>query len=615
MNEAPVAYELYATALEDQQSVLMMRRCLQAVCRAAGVQGSALVRMATVLSEAGQDLLGAERLSGRLGLVATAGGLRVRARLTWSGPRPLTRGVAAAAERLLDEVTFAPDGRGVTLAQRAPATGQGPDEVAAACRAALQTVDGVDLGEVLRLQNRNLLAALEESRTQQDEMTRLNAELEETNSGVVAMYSELARELEETNSGVVALYAELEDKSRQLREASESKTRFWANVSHELRSPINSVIALARLLLAPESERLTDEQRQQITMISASGTTMLALVEELLDVAKAESGRLDPHWAPVDLRTLLHLLRGTMQGMTRAGVALRIADPQLPVELISDEVILTRVLRNILSNALKFTEHGEVDLEVAAERREETDWFVLSVRDTGVGIPEDQVEKVFEEFYQVRGQHQRGRAGTGLGLPYARRLTSILGGRLGLTSRPGHGTLVTVELPARPPVPEATADRPGPAAEGGAAAAPSRRPFASVVVVDDDPASLAALRPLLRELADRHTEISDSGNALDTIRRLRPDAVVVDLMMPAPDGYALLAALDADPDTAPLPVVVLTSAEPHEVDRARLRGRTILSKAHLTTAALTAALTPGGGADGEESAGAARTSGKDVDQP
>lgn len=615
MNETPAgAYELYATVLDDQQSVLMMRRCLQAVCRAAGVQGSTLVRMATVLSEAGQDLLGAEGLSGRLGLLATAGGLRVEARLAWSGARPLSRGVAAAAERLLDRVAVAPDGHGVVFAQQAPATGQHPDEVAAACRAALQTVDGVDLGEVLRLQNRNLLAALEESRSQQDELTRLNAELEDTNSGVVAMYSELARELEETNSGVVALYAELEDKSRQLREASESKTRFWANVSHELRSPINSVIALARLLLAPESDRLTDEQRQQITMISASGTTMLALVEELLDVAKAESGRIDPHWAPVDLRTLLHLLRGTMQGMTRPGVALRIADPRLPVELISDEVILTRVLRNILSNALKFTEHGEVELAVAAERRDETDWFVLSVRDTGVGIPEDQVEKVFEEFYQVRGQHQRGRAGTGLGLPYARRLTSILGGRLTLTSRPGHGTLVTVELPAGPPgpTPLATADRT--AAEDGSDAPPARRPFASVVLVDDDPASLAALRPLLCELADQHTEINDSTRAMDTIRHLRPDAVVVDLMMPAPDGYALLAALDADPGTAALPVVVLSSADPHEVDQARLRGRTILPKAHLTAAALTAALTAGRGAGGEESAGAP-TVDKDADQP
>ncbi|MEU6388081.1 hybrid sensor histidine kinase/response regulator [Streptomyces sp. NPDC046939] len=601
MTGAPVAYELYATALEDQQSVLMMRRCLQAVCRAAGVRGSALVRMATVLSEAGQDLLGAEGLNGRLDLVAATGGLRVEARLAWGGPRPLSRGVAAAAERLLDTVTVAADGHGVVFAQRTSAQGS-PDETAAACRLALRTVDGVDLGEVLRLQNRNLLAALEESRSQQEELTRLNAELEETNSGVVAMYSELARELEETNSGVVALYAELEDKSRQLREASESKTRFWANVSHELRSPVNSVIALTRLLLAPESDRLTDEQRQQITMISASGTTMLALVEELLDVAKAESGRLDPHWAPVDLRTLLHLLRGTMQGMTRAGVTLRIADPHLPVQLISDEVILTRVLRNILSNALKFTENGEVDLEVAAERRDDADWFVLSVRDTGVGIPQDQVERVFEEFYQVRGQHQRGRAGTGLGLPYARRLTSILGGRLTLTSRPGHGTRVTVELPARPPVTEPAADAP--------AAPRPRHAFASAVVIDDDPASLTALRPVLRELAAQHTEISDSRHAMDTIRRLRPDAVLIDLMMPAPDGYALLAALDADPATAHLPVVVLTSADPHEIDHTRLRGRTILSKAHLTAAALTAALAPTG-----EGSGEAPSPDKDADQP
>ncbi|MYT73824.1 MULTISPECIES: hybrid sensor histidine kinase/response regulator [unclassified Streptomyces] len=582
MNGAPVAYELYATALDDQQSVLMLRRCLQAVCRAAGVRGQDLVRMVTVLSEAGQDLLRTPGLSGHLGLAVVDHGIQVEARLAWTEPRTLSPRIAAAAGRLLDAVTPDLDGRGVLFAQRTPLAADRPDEAAAACRTALHTVDGVDLEEVLRLQNRNLLAALDESRGQQEELTRLNAELEETNSGVVAMYSELSRELEETNTGVVALYAELEDKSRQLRLASQSKTRFWANVSHELRSPINSVIALARLLLAPDSPELTPEQRQQITMISASGTTMLALVEELLDVAKAESGRLDPHCAPVDLRTLHHLLRGTMQGMTREGVRLRIDDPQGECTLVTDEVILTRVLRNVLSNALKFTEHGEVGLTFTRERRGDRDWCVWTVHDTGVGIPEDQLEKVFEEFYQVRGVHQRGRAGTGLGLPYARRLTGILGGRLTLTSRPGHGTRATVELPALPPAPTPAAPSP-------------RLPIDSLVVVDDDPASLAALRPALRELARRHTEVTDSGQALETIRRTRPDAVLLDLMMPSPDGYALLSALDADPDTRDLPVAVLSSADLAEIDRARLRGRTVLPKARATAAALAAALFPDAG--------------------
>ncbi|WP_353945513.1 hybrid sensor histidine kinase/response regulator [Streptomyces sp. HUAS MG91] len=573
-------YELYATALDDQKSVLMLRRCLQAVCRAAGVRGQALVRMVTVLSEAGQDLLRTPGLSGHLSLAVAAHGIRVEARLDWAEPRSLSPRIAAAAERLLDAVTLAPDGRGVLFAQRTSLAADRPDDAAVACRAALHTVDGVDLEEVLRLQNRNLLAALDESRGQQEELTRLNAELEETNSGVVAMYSELARELEETNSGVVALYAELEDKSRQLRLASESKTRFWANVSHELRSPINSVIALARLLLAPDSQELTAEQRQQVTMISASGTTVLALVEELLDVAKAESGRLDPHHAPVDLRTLHHLLRGTMQGMTREGVRLRVEDPQGESALVTDEVILTRVLRNVLSNALKFTEHGEVSLTLTRERRADEDWYVWTVQDTGVGIPEDQLDKVFEEFYQVRGVHQRGRAGTGLGLPYARRLTALLGGRLALTSRPGHGTRATVELPAVPPAQPA-------------ASPPPALPIASLVIVDDDPASLAALRSALHELARHHTEVTDSGQALETIRRVRPDAVLLDLMMPSPDGYALLSALDADPDTRGLPVAVLTSADLAEVDRARLRGRTVLPKSGVGAADLAAALFPG----------------------
>src|SRR3954462_3089552 len=128
----------------------------------------------------------------------------------------------------------------------------------------------------------------------------------------MALYAELSSELEATNSGVVALYAELEEKTRELSLLNEAKTRFWANVSHELRSPVNGVLGLTRLLLAPGAEPLTDEQAQQVQMIASAGSTMLALVEELLDVAKAESGRLEPELVPVDLRMLLHQMRGTL---------------------------------------------------------------------------------------------------------------------------------------------------------------------------------------------------------------------------------------------------------------------------------------------------------------
>ncbi|MEU0259433.1 ATP-binding protein [Streptomyces sp. NPDC006183] len=538
----------------------------------------------------GRDLLGAPGLRVDLHVASPLREADLfRARFTWSGPRVPGRDALDAAERLLDHCRYATSSgeHALTVGQRLPASSGGSGERAERARTALRDSGDLSMGEELRVQNRQLLQALEESRAQQEELQRLNAELEETNKGVVALYSELSAELEETNTGVVALYAELEDKSRQLRLASEAKTRFWANVSHELRAPVNSVIALARLLLAPDADPLTEEQRQQMSLIAGSGSTLLALVEELLDVAKAESGRLEPHLVPTDLRTLLHQLRGTLRGMARDGVRLDIPDVEDVPELVTDEVMLTRVLRNVLSNGLKFTTAGEVRLTVAVEDRAGRPWFVFTTTDTGIGIPQDQQDRVFEEFYQVLGTHQRGQPGTGLGLPYARRLTSLLGGVLTLTSEPGAGTAVRVEIPARHDLTTPDASQPG--------AGDVRTE--SLVVVDDDSTFVELLRPVLNRVARKVTEVSVSSRAVDVIRAERPDAVLIDLAMPAPDGYVLLQSLARDPETAHVPVVVLTSSDPGDVDRSRLtHARAVLGKTHLTPEriALALAIDPAG---------------------
>ncbi|MFJ3814201.1 ATP-binding protein [Streptomyces sp. NPDC090056] len=566
-----------------------LRRRGQLVCRALGLEGHELVRVVTVLSEVGRDLLGTPGLHVDLCVESPLGEPELfRTRFVWSGPRVPGRDALDAAERLLDHCRYEASAgdHALTVGQRLPASQGPPGQRAEHARAALRDSGDLSMGEELRIQNRQLLQALEESRAQQEELQRLNAELEETNQGVVALYSELSAELEETNTGVVALYAELEDKTRQLRLASEAKTRFWANVSHELRAPVNSVIALARLLLAPGADPLTEEQRQQMSLIAGSGSTLLALVEELLDVAKAESGRLEPHLVRTDLRTLLHQLRGTLRGMARDGVRLDIPDVEDVPELVTDEVMLTRVLRNLLSNGLKFTTAGEVRLTVGTEDRAGRPWFVFTTTDTGIGIAADQQDRVFEEFYQVLGTHQRGQPGTGLGLPYARRLTGLLGGVLTLTSEPGAGTRVRVEIPACP-------DLASPDAPSGADGVRTD----SLVVVDDDPTFVELLRPVLGRVARKVTEVSVSSRAVDVIRAERPDAVLIDLAMPAPDGYVLLQVLARDPETAHIPVVVLTSTDPGDVDRSRLtHARAVLGKTHLTPEriALALALDPAG---------------------
>src|SRR5437868_8353684 len=173
-----------------------------------------------------------------------------------------------------------------------------------------------DLDE-LRLQKQDLVSALDELERQKEQLLLLNAELQETNRGVMALYGELSDELEQTNRGVVALYAELDEKSERLRAASESKDRFWATVSHELRTPLNSIIGLTRLLAepAPDGTALDPERRYQVELIKNSGSTLLTLVNDLLDVAKAESGQLQVDPAEVDLPALFGRLRGLARPM------------------------------------------------------------------------------------------------------------------------------------------------------------------------------------------------------------------------------------------------------------------------------------------------------------
>ncbi|MFC8722404.1 ATP-binding protein [Kitasatospora sp. NPDC057198] len=569
------AVRLGTTAVVTVQDTFALRRSARAVADLLGADGQDAVRLATALSELGRGLLGADRLSAGFELLpGRPAALRVT--LAWRGGHRLPAEALEASARLLSTHHEHGGGDGLVRIEQRLGHGSGPEpapELVEQARRLLEAHTGPSALEDSRAQTRDLIAALEHTRAQREELRRLNSELEETNQGVLALYSELSEELEETNRGVVALYAELDEKSRQLREASEAKSRFWANVSHELRTPVNAVVGLAELLRA-DTGAPPEERCRQLSLIADSGRTLLALVDELLDVAKAESGTLDPLWAPLDLRAVLAHLDGTLRGLARPGVELRIGPaPELPEPLIGDETMLVRILRNLLSNALKFTEHGSVELTARIEGAGDGGpCLVLTVTDTGVGIPADQHERVFEEFYQVKGAHQRGRRGTGLGLPYARRLTEILGGTLRLDSAPGRGTALTVRLPARPAPPVG-----------------ARRGV--LVAVDDDPVFRDVLRPLLHEIAERVEEVHDGASALAAVRETRPDGIVLDLHLGDVDGYRVLAELRADAALRRIPVVILTSASLTAADRARLsHARAVLPKSGLSGGRIAAAL-------------------------
>jgi signal transduction histidine kinase len=577
--DRPEIVQLRITAEHD---VFIARQHGREVAALAGFENQDQVRVATALSELSRELAGlASPATISLSLTdvpvpamvieaAWAGQL---SRTTGHDELAAVEGIAAAA-RLVDACTVAwrEDGGMVTLTKKLPAGVAAPAEARVAeMREAIRRSRPGNALDALRSQNQDLVQALESLQARQEDLLRANAELEETNRGVMALHAELSDELEQTNRGVVALYAELDEASTRLREASESKTRFWANVSHELRTPLNSVLGLSRLLLDPGSEPLTTEQQHQVELIRDSGAMLLSLVNELLDVAKAESGQIEAHLEPTDLHAVFDQLRASLRPLaTRPGVELVVEDPETVGIVRTDPVLLGRILRNLVSNSLKFTERGEVRCHARAD--DEGGQLEVVVADTGIGIPAEHQRRVFEEFYQVPGQAQARTGGTGLGLPYARRLAGILGGSLALASEAGRGTTLTLRLP----LDIATGVGPG--------------RLGSVLVVDDDPAFRALLHKVLDASADRITDAADGPGALQALHTERPDLVLLDLNIPPPDGSAVLAEMRRDPGLEDVPVVVVTSAELDNAERRSLGATaTVLDKSHLTVDMLLAA--------------------------
>src|SRR5271156_264654 len=281
-----------------------------------------------------------------------------------------------------------------------------------------------------------------------DEIERQNQELLKTLAELNEKQEQLAdlnRELEDTNRGVVALYAELEQHADDLRRVSDLKTSFLSNLSHEFRTPLNSIASLSRLLIGRTDGDLSAEQEKQVTFIQRSAADLSELVNDLLDLAKVEAGKIDVKPRHFEVQEFFGALRGMLKPLL-AGNSLDLifeAAPGIPT-LYMDEGKISQVLRNLISNALKFTRKGHIRVTAAPEGG---GWIAFQVADTGIGIaPEDQ-ERIFEEFVQIEGEMQSQVKGTGLGLPLSRKLTELLGGTLSVESAQGKGSTFTARVP------------------------------------------------------------------------------------------------------------------------------------------------------------------------
>ncbi|VWX61768.1 Autoinducer 2 sensor kinase/phosphatase LuxQ [Burkholderiales bacterium 8X] len=275
-------------------------------------------------------------------------------------------------------------------------------------------------------------------------LQRLRAELEASR----AELAELRDELDETNRGVVALYGELDTQADQLKQATELKSRFLAYMSHEFRTPVSAIRSITRLLLDRMDGPLTEEQERQVTFIETSATEFAELVDDLLDLAKIEAGRVEISPAWFEMVDLFSALRGMFKPvLTNPETVLIFEEPENLPRLFTDDRKLSQILRNFISNALKFTPRGEV--RVSAVRQ--GDEVCFSVADTGIGIAPQHHAAVFDDFAQVDSPVQKRLRGTGLGLSLSRQLAQLLGGRVTLASELNAGSVFSVILPVQMP--------------------------------------------------------------------------------------------------------------------------------------------------------------------
>jgi signal transduction histidine kinase/CheY-like chemotaxis protein len=398
---------------------------------------------------------------------------------------------------------------------------------------ALSVQEMADPVAEVRRQNREML-------TQLDELTQRQSELNDVN-----------RELQDTNRGVVALYAELEERADHLRRADQLKSRFLSNMSHEFRTPLNSILSLSRLLLSGSDGTLAPEQLKQVQFIRKSAENLIELVNDLLDLAKVEAGKTVVTPREFVVEDLFSALRGMLRPLLVGDAVLLIFEDATDIPpMNTDEGKVSQILRNFISNALKFTEKGEVRIWAQYDR--EADTVTFKVRDTGIGIATQDIETIWEEFGQVSNPIQSRVKGTGLGLPLSRRLADLLRGRVAVDSAPGQGSVFEVTVPRRYQ-----------AAEGADVSErwvldPERLP---VLCVENNPADAFSLERALARSRYQVLPVRSLADAEEALKQVTPAAVLLDVLLDGEESWRLLINLRHSDRWNRLPILVISTTD------------------------------------------------------
>jgi signal transduction histidine kinase/CheY-like chemotaxis protein len=427
----------------------------------------------------------------------------------------------------------------------------------------------------LEAQSNKLQASEEELRVQQEELQQTNEELEER-----------SRLLEEKNQLIVERNLEIQRKAEELELSTKYKSEFLANMSHELRTPLNSILLLSRLLSENNEKNLSTDQVEYAQVIRNSGTSLLSLIDEILDLSKIEAGKMELEYATVSLAEMTEGLRSLFAPVAKdKGIGLEIERKKgLPLTIETDRMRLEQILKNLLSNALKFTSKGAVTLDVAPEPGPPAR-LAFTVRDTGIGIAPDKQALIFEAFQQEDGSTRRKYGGTGLGLSISRELAKLLGGEIRLVSEPGKGSEFTVVVPlARPaekPVQQSQPVAylaPEPDEQSPAEKRPSLRTSTipanvpddrdsignddkCILIIEDDTNFARALLDFTRKQGYKGIVAVRGDDGIELARQFRPAGILLDIQLPVRDGWEVMDDLKSNTATRHIPVHMMSSLE------------------------------------------------------